>query len=456
MSTLSALSTYRIDGTKQQKLNNTYFGFNIIQNKNLSATTTTFNNSGAFLATSTVGYVVSPVTTSNLVVSKTQDASTYIDGSTPLLSQTSAFALAPTANSQIDTSVSMNLTPGGNDILRFVVKSKTAGATFNLILSSDTGFVNRLTYTITTGTVADANGDFSAMLVTDASVGVITGTPVLASIIRARIIAVNSTATSFHTPVQLDTANNISRFIGSKLSWVACCLEDFGFEWTKDTVDLTCGGTVIGSKFDKEEITVNFKVAEESADLMGMAGGVLPEQKSVVIPKNFSGFGKDNTDRFPTAAGTGLGAHSTIQLDIGAVVVSIVDIKNCASLKSIPYSASVLTNANQIIGTGQYMYNPATGIVYLNSTNVTTLYSIHTNQTVTAQVNEFTPATLGYRGSLTLVEQNSTGDRTAFVIFKKVQLNFPSISLGDEGRELEFEMKAFLESKGDFVIGYVI
>jgi hypothetical protein len=189
---------------------------------------------------------------------------------------------------------------------------------------------------------------------------------------------------------------------------------------------------------------------------MGIAGGVLPEQKNVSIPLNVNGFGKNNTDNFPTIAGSAAGIHSLVQIDTGAELVSIVDIEKCASLKSIPYSADVLANANKIIGTGQYMYNPTTGIIYFNSNMTTTRLSIHVNKTQLAQVNDYAPATLGYRGGLTLVEQNSAGDRTAFVIFKKVQLNFPSISLGDEGRELDFEMKAFLETTGDFQIGYII
>jgi hypothetical protein len=435
------------------KVKNTGFIFNGLQKLDNIAVKSYYDNSAEFLATTTAGFVVSNFDLTSYIASESFTPAYILKVEKPVLQDfTRPFTAAGAANAQIDKAITVDLTY--NDTIRVVAFSNYPAATMTYRLASDTGYANSISWNITGSSVnigTATNPLYKTVEVVRVQAGTLAGTPDLTKIIRSRFISTNSTATNKVTPTAVYIVNNYSMLPGSLLSWKACCVDEIGLKREIDTATLKCGQSVTGETITSDKFTFTFKLSEESPDLLALAIGSYSKLQKQTVWNHLSGYEPGQTLNKVIADVVGAATRGQIQLSTGLSINSVI--VNCANLSNVDYTAAILTNANGILGTGQYSYDTASGIMYFNTANIGDLPEITSYIDKDLFVVDPEPNRLGHTMSVYLQDTNSAG-KTKYYFLKNVQLKFPDMSVEDEGNTLEFELTAFFSKRGDVVVSY--
>ena len=247
--------------------------FTVLKKTNSCANVTYFNDSNRFLSTTTTGFSISTYDLSNQIVSNYEYNTAYSNLVVKpyLESYIRPISMAPVANAQIDTSLTCNLVT--NDTLKLTFVANYAAASVTLKLASDTAYASTISWTVTgtstnTGTAGNPKYETNVML--KVATGTLSGSPVLSSVIRSRIISVNSTSSNTVAPVQLLIGNNYSAFAGEIINNSLCCAENLLDKITTATDSIKCGTSIIGDTIKEQKIEFSFDVMEENPKFLAL------------------------------------------------------------------------------------------------------------------------------------------------------------------------------------------
>ncbi len=422
-----------------------------VQTKDVVASSTYFEDISGFLPTSTAGTILSSFNTSALVAKDTVNINYTTTANRPsILRFTRPALVAPIANAQIDVNLIANM--NDSDTIRVVYISNVANANGTVRFASDIAFANTLSFNII-GSATLQNGQYVTVADLKVANGTVAGTFNPSTVIRARFIGTNSSATNKIAPVIIALANNSSQLPGSILSYKVCCLNEFDLKREMDTAELKCGRSTVGETATSDKFTFMIKVAEEDANLMAFFAGTAIEQKSLAVPVHISGYTKGQ-DTNPVL-GDVVGNPTLGKVNIGTNQNIASVVINCATLQYVNYSSTVLANIGGYLGEGQYTYNFTTGDVYFSALNVNEYPEIMVIANKTLNAISPTPLELGYIGACTIVDENAEGKKKYYFI-KKLQTKFLEQSVEEDGNTQEAEMTCYFGQKGDVVIAYDI
>ena len=432
--------------------------FTVLKKTNSCANVTYFNDSNRFLSTTTTGFSISTYDLSNQIVSNYEYNTAYSNLVVKpyLESYIRPISMAPVANAQIDTSLTCNLVT--NDTLKLTFVANYAAASVTLKLASDTAYASTISWTVTgtstnTGTAGNPKYETNVML--KVATGTLSGSPVLSSVIRSRIISVNSTSSNTVAPVQLLIGNNYSAFSGEIINNSLCCAENLLDKITTATDSIKCGTSIIGDTIKEQKIEFSFDVMEENPKFLALFASTIVVIDSIESWKHLSGYevGQVSNKILPDVVGTP--TRGQIQLDLNLEIRDVVI--GCSSLAQANFDLipGIATNVSSYIGDGCYSYDKATGLMYFSIANISKIPEIKIGDAPVVELVIPKVGTLPELQQITLIDKDTAGKRR-FVKIARCQFQYPDRAITSTGNKLSFKGTAYFAKTGDIVYGYEI
>lgn len=438
------------------KSKNTGILMSLIQYNNNTESTFYFNNLDDFLVTSTTGFTQSTYDLSDRVASNYELEDSYLSlAKKPFLETlTKPYTSAGIANSQIDFAYSADLIT--NSLIRIAYLANFPGANVSVELSDKVNFSTFAQFAVTGSTInlgTVSNPKYETVVFVRSSLGTLSVGVDLSKIIRGRFVAVNSTASNRITPVLVSNGNNIYAFPGSYLSQSVCCAKDFIDKIITETEDIKCGTSTVGKTITSQTIELNLILDEEVPKLLALFMGDIARIDYMDIWKHLAGFEVGQNKNKVVADVLATPTRGEIQLSPNLKIKDLVF--DCTSLAELPYFVGLETNANIFLGTGEYSYNPVSGLLYFNILNIGKSPEIKVSDKALVELIRPIPGRLSSNQKVQFQDIDSNG-KIRYVKIKKTQFSFPERSIESTGNPLALTGTGYFSKAGDIEYGYQI